>query len=237
MRILIRRIFGSMTDEKIKNSQPTTSKRRIQFSVLFSKTLVTECTELNSSGHASVRAENKYAWTRRIIAGAIQTPIPIPVTLYTPSNSLCISRDDACNSLAPIRLAALRIFLPPFLSLFLKSYRQEYVILSTLTSGIRFVSPYVLQEFFQVQGLNGRIASPNPSFIILPFADSSFSPLSEQRFRDLREVNNFNLLLLNRSLDISSLELSYIYNIHFSINFFRLEKLTRWRQLWMLNGK
>ena len=150
---------------------------------------------------------------------------------YTPSNSLRISRDDACNSLAPIRLAALRIFLPPLpLSLFLKSYRQEYVILSTLTSGIRFVSPYVLQEFFQVQqGLNGRIASPNPSFIILPFADSPFSPLSEQRFRDLCEVNNFNLLLLNRSLDISSLELSYIYNIHFSINFFRLEKLTRWR--------
>lgn len=121
-------------------------------------------------------------------------------------------------------------FFPPFPSLFLKSYRQEYVILSTLTSGIRFVSPYVLQEFFQVQqGLNGRIASPNPSFIILPFADSPFSPLSEQRFRDLCEVNNSNLLLLNRSLDISSLELSYIYNIHFSINFFRLEKLTRWR--------
>lgn len=103
-------------DQKTKNLAKflaNYSKRRIQFSVLFSKTLVTECTELNSSGHASVRAENKYAWTRRIIAGAIQTPIPIPVTLYTPSNSLCISRDDACNSLAPIRLAALRIFLPP----------------------------------------------------------------------------------------------------------------------------
>lgn len=80
---------------------------------------------------ASCNSEEQARYRHRYRQHLLQLSLSLYISL--------IARDDAYNSLAPIRFAALRIFLP----LSRESYRQEYIIPST-RSRIWIGSPFRL---------------------------------------------------------------------------------------------
>lgn len=118
----------------------------------------------------------------------------------------------------------------------LESYCKEYVIPSTLTSGIRFVDRF-LHTFSEGSQRFKNFSKPSSTRFKLPFrsnrplsfsllTDSPLRNLSEQRFRDFCEVNSTDLLSL-KLLDPACN--CPMYNIHFSIDFFGQEKVKRRR--------